>query len=117
LCLKSKKQYAKDRTRKANSIQNPKIEATSSKEIRQSNFETRHNQSNHYITRKKFTEMKHNLITQTTRQLIDLKSGFIATLKNERCKALFEPVSDTIRQIDAELLNRGISPLKIKKPC
>jgi len=41
----------------------------------------------------------------------------MATLKNERCKALFEPVTDTIRQVDSELLNRGISPLKIKKPC
>lgn len=61
--------------------------------------------------------MQHNLIPQKTRQLLDLKSGFLATLKNERCKALFGPVTDTIRQIDAELLNRGISPLKIKKPC
>lgn len=56
--------------------------------------------------------MKHNLIPQTTRSLIYLRGTLLGTLKNPKCEALKEPVSDTIKQINAELLKRGIKPLK-----
>lgn len=58
--------------------------------------------------------MQHSLTDQTNRQLIDLKTGFMATLKNERCVSIKEPVSDTISQIDSELSKRGIHSLKLK---
>lgn len=53
-------------------------------------------------------QMKHSFYDKTTRQLLDLKTGFLATLKNPRCKALAEPVNDTIRQINTQLELRGI---------
>lgn len=59
--------------------------------------------------------MKHNLITQTNRQLLDLKTGFQATLKNKACSPIYEPVHDTLKQIDAELELRGIGNIKVKK--
>ena len=61
--------------------------------------------------------MKHNLIPYTTRGLIDLRGVLLGTLKNQRCKVLAEPVNDSIRQINAELSNRGIGSLKTTKTC
>lgn len=57
--------------------------------------------------------MKHNLIPQTSRQLLDLKTGFQATLKNRACAPISEPVRETLRQIDEELELRGIGNIKV----
>ncbi len=59
--------------------------------------------------------MKHHLIPQTNRQLLDLKTGFQATLNNPVCAPLKEPVRETIRQINAELELRGIGNIKKQK--
>ena len=56
-----------------------------------------------------------NFITHTTKELLDLRGTFIATLNNPACAAIFEPVSDTIRQINKELEARGIYSIKTTK--
>jgi hypothetical protein len=59
--------------------------------------------------------VQHLFYDKTTKQLLELKTGFLATLKNPRCKALAEPVNDTISQINTELKLRGIHSLKTEK--
>ena len=55
--------------------------------------------------------MKHNFLSHTNLELIQLKTGWIQTLKNPVC-ADNENFEKNIKQIDEELRLRGIKPLK-----
>lgn len=54
----------------------------------------------------------HLLIPKTTKELLELRTGFLATLKNPVCAPIQEPVGNTIAQINRELELRGITSLK-----
>ena len=59
--------------------------------------------------------LEHDFSQQPPRNLLDLKTDLRATLKNEYCLSISEPVKHTIACIDSELKSRGIYSLKIKK--
>jgi len=59
--------------------------------------------------------IQHIFIAHTTKELLDLRGTFKATLNNPACAAIVEPVSDTIRQINNELEARGIYSIKTIK--
>lgn len=56
--------------------------------------------------------MQHLFLTHSIKQLLDLKTTLQGTLKNPVCEVLATPVTDTINQIDEELKQRGIYPLR-----
>jgi len=56
--------------------------------------------------------MKHNFLSHTVSELIQLKTDFMATLTNPICEPIHDNYRDNIKQIDEELRLRGIKPLK-----
>lgn len=59
--------------------------------------------------------MQHDFTGHEVSKLIDLKTDLQGTLHNRRCEILTTPTMDTINQIDAELLKRGLGPIKTEK--
>lgn len=51
--------------------------------------------------------MQHNLSTQPTASLVVLGASLKATLRNPQCIAINGPVTNTLKQIRAELTNRA----------
>jgi hypothetical protein len=59
--------------------------------------------------------MTYHFYDKTIRDLVNLKSDMLSTLKNRHCEILTTPVSNTIKQIDSELKLRGIHSIKTEK--